>query len=321
MRKIKQWKKVLGPKAVRLGWVKSHVKIKGNEEIDKRAKLGANEEDSKFLVIREGGLKEEWKSMRKKQRCVRGTEEERVVIWKRKARVSYDQCRTSKGNLQSWQNRLDNSNNPSCRFCGNHIETGKHVAFVCPYEERIGQRWEKMDKKKKWLKKVKNREKVYIVDLVETCLHILICTVFVVFCPSVEVCQVEGPEIQGVVVEDTIVSRTSTSSFRQYFLQLVSTGWDGRPVLAWFLRGVTKALKGREQSCRIAFGSIDVQTSKKTIIKPIYQRVVHHRRYVLQPLLVHSWRRNRVQNGRNHIQIIYVHLKDVEIHWHVVGLS
>ena len=64
-----------------------------------------------------------------------------MVRWERKARVSYVHCRTNKGNLQSWWHKLDRTNNPMCRFCGNHIETGKHVALVCPYGEEIGQRW------------------------------------------------------------------------------------------------------------------------------------------------------------------------------------
>ena len=65
---------------------------------------------------------------------------ERVVNWERKARVSYIYCRTNKGNLQSWRNKLDKTYNPSCRFCGNHIETGKYVALICPYGKKIGRR-------------------------------------------------------------------------------------------------------------------------------------------------------------------------------------
>ena len=51
------------------------------------------------------------------------------------------------------------------------METGKHVALICPYGEEIGRgwsSWEEMDEKKKWLKKVKDGEEEYTVDLVET---------------------------------------------------------------------------------------------------------------------------------------------------------
>ena len=100
MRKIEEGRKAIGHNSVSLGWVKSHIGIKGNEEADKKAKLGADEEDPAFLVVIEGGLKEAWKKMRKEERCVRGTGEGRVVRWERKARVSYVHCRTNKGMLR-----------------------------------------------------------------------------------------------------------------------------------------------------------------------------------------------------------------------------
>ena len=109
--------------------------------------------------------------MRKNERCVRGTGGGRVVNWERKARVSYVHCRTGKGNLQSWRNKLDDTTDPTCRFCGNQVETGKHVALVCPFGEEIRRRWstwEDMDERKKWLKKVKDGEGEYTEDLVET---------------------------------------------------------------------------------------------------------------------------------------------------------
>ena len=56
-------------------------------------------------------------------------------------------------------------------FCGNHMDTGKPIDLACLYREEIGWRWsswKEMDEKTKWLKKVKNREEEYMVDLVET---------------------------------------------------------------------------------------------------------------------------------------------------------
>ena len=43
--------------------------------------------------------------------------------------------------------------------------------MICPYGEEIGRRWsswEEMDEKKRWMKKVKDGEEEYTVDLVET---------------------------------------------------------------------------------------------------------------------------------------------------------
>ena len=102
MRKIEEGKKILGPNAVSLGWVKSYIGITGNEEEDKRAKMGADAENPVFPNITEGALKEVWKRMRREERCGKGTGAGRVVNWNRKARLSYIHCRTNKGNFQSW---------------------------------------------------------------------------------------------------------------------------------------------------------------------------------------------------------------------------
>ena len=99
--------------------------------------MGDDKEDPTFPVITEGGLKEVRKKIRKEERCVRGTGEGRVVKWERKARVSYVHNRTNKGNLLSWQYKLDDTRNFSCRFCRNYMETGKNIALVCPYREEI----------------------------------------------------------------------------------------------------------------------------------------------------------------------------------------
>ncbi|KAF8417658.1 ankyrin repeat-containing domain protein [Tirmania nivea] len=91
--------------------------------------------------------------------------------WGRKARLNYVHCRTGKGNLQSWRAKLDDTVDPTCRTCGRHVETGRHVALVCPRGEEIGRRWsnwEEMDERKKWAKKVKDGGGEYVVDLVET---------------------------------------------------------------------------------------------------------------------------------------------------------
>ncbi|KAF8441147.1 hypothetical protein BGX38DRAFT_823305 [Terfezia claveryi] len=85
----------------------------------------------------------------------------RIVRWERKARVNYVHCRTGKGNLQSWRNKLDDSVDPMYRTCGRYVETGKHVA---PCVEEIGRRWgswEDMNDRRRWLKKVKDGGEEY----------------------------------------------------------------------------------------------------------------------------------------------------------------
>ena len=105
--------------------------------MDKRTKLGTEEEAPAFPVITKGGLKEGWTRMRKEERYMRSTEEKRVVNYERKARVLYVHYRTGKGNLQSCQNKLDDTIDSLYRFCGNYIEIGKHIALICAYKEEI----------------------------------------------------------------------------------------------------------------------------------------------------------------------------------------
>ncbi|KAF8415966.1 hypothetical protein EV426DRAFT_711761 [Tirmania nivea] len=117
------------------------------------------------------GYVTEWKRRREEERRVAGAGKGRVVRWGRKARSNYVHCRTGKGNLQSWRAKLDDTVDPTCRTCGRHVETGRHVALVCPRGEEIGRRWsnwEEMDERKKWAKKVKNGGGEYVVDLAET---------------------------------------------------------------------------------------------------------------------------------------------------------
>ena len=71
----------------------------------------------------------------------------------KKSRVLYIHCRINKGNLQSWRHTLDSTNDPTCRFSVNHMETDKHVGSVCQYGKEIGRRWsswKEMDERKTW---------------------------------------------------------------------------------------------------------------------------------------------------------------------------
>jgi len=55
----------------------------------------------------------------------------RVAKWNRKARVTYVQFRTGKDNLQAWEHKIGETDDPECGKCGRDAETGKHVALVC----------------------------------------------------------------------------------------------------------------------------------------------------------------------------------------------
>ena len=57
MKEKKEERRGLGPKAVSLEWVKSHIGIADNEAQDEETKSGTEEEDPAFLVIMERGLK------------------------------------------------------------------------------------------------------------------------------------------------------------------------------------------------------------------------------------------------------------------------
>lgn len=110
-------------------------------------------------------MKQAWKKMREAERRVEGMGMGRVVKWHRKARVNYVQCRTGKGRLQAWRHKLDG------RKCGRYVETGRHVAPVCTHGEQVGRRWgrfEDMDARGKWAKKVRDDKGEFVEDLVET---------------------------------------------------------------------------------------------------------------------------------------------------------
>ena len=167
---IKERQTRLGPNAVSFGWVKAHNELFGNKEADRLAKE-ATQLYPENPWITEGGLKQAWRKMREEERRVKGAGMGRVVIWNRKARVTYVQCRTGKGNLQAWCHKIGKTDNPECRKCGKYAETGKLVALVCTHGEDVGRRWstwEDMDDRARWARKEKDGEGFYTVDLVET---------------------------------------------------------------------------------------------------------------------------------------------------------
>ena len=140
----------------------------------------------------------------------------------KKKRVLYVYCITGKGNLQSWRNKLNSIMNSFYRFCKRHIETDKYIALVWLYREDMGPRWsnwEEMDKKKKYLKKVKDREKQYTMDLVETFflnLNLYWSCFFLCSLLFVEF-SVERLQKQGMAVDDFILRQSRSSIFLQFF--------------------------------------------------------------------------------------------------------
>ena len=75
--------------SVRLGWVKAHVGIEGNEVVDAIAKGGCRA--PLCPVIMEGGIRDWWHSAWQEERCVAGAGMGRVVRWGRKAVRLYSQ--------------------------------------------------------------------------------------------------------------------------------------------------------------------------------------------------------------------------------------
>ena len=112
MQEIKSRQDVHGEKAVVFGWVKAHIGISGNEEVDA---LGTEESEVPSRPITEGGLKAAWKELRWKGTCVKGTGEGKIIEWSRKARVNYGHCRTGKGNLAQQTGRYSRPKLPLLR--------------------------------------------------------------------------------------------------------------------------------------------------------------------------------------------------------------
>lgn len=167
---IRERKEELGEDAVVLTWVKAHVGIKGNEGADQVAKIGTLQRPS-HPVITEGGLSQWWKAERKKEGEVGGTGKGRVVRWESKAMRSYTQCRTGKGNLGVWKNKLNSEVDLTCRKCGKYPETGAHIALSCIEAEGLGRRWsnwKQIDERKRWFRKEKEGDREVVVDLAES---------------------------------------------------------------------------------------------------------------------------------------------------------
>jgi len=131
-----------------------------------QGKGGVGDEDEGMeKVITERGLRQGVGEEKSGGEENQGAGMGRVVKWNRKARVNYVHCHTGKGNLQAWRHVLTSD---QYRKCGRYAETGKHVAwtvYMAGISEEGGGRG---DEKERWMRKAKDPDGNYVVDLVET---------------------------------------------------------------------------------------------------------------------------------------------------------
>ncbi|KAF8416447.1 hypothetical protein EV426DRAFT_686075 [Tirmania nivea] len=132
---------------IHFGWVKSHIGIEGNERADTLAKAGAQKRG--VHIITEGGIRQWYKEMCRRERKVFGYGLGRVVRWNRRAVVNYSRCRSGKGDFAVWKRTLgEEDGDATCRHCRKYEESGRHIAFVCGEGEWLGRRfgsWEDVD--------------------------------------------------------------------------------------------------------------------------------------------------------------------------------
>ena len=114
----------------RIGWVRGHIDIPGNEMADQKATTVSDGGGPVSLVTEEG-----WKALCQKRRAEdrfrEGYGHERYR-WPRKAITGYTWCRTGKGPLGQWLYHTGKIEEPSCHLCGDGEESGKHLVFQCP---------------------------------------------------------------------------------------------------------------------------------------------------------------------------------------------
>ena len=136
--------------STRLGWVKAHVVIIGNERADAMAKAGCRE--SPLPQVTECGVHAVWKGIRSREWARVSLGAGRVVHWNRWAVLRYTQLRVAKGDVGGWQ-RVLGAEETMCRLCGMEEETGFDLVLGCGESGELRPwawtSWEELDERER----------------------------------------------------------------------------------------------------------------------------------------------------------------------------
>ena len=121
---------------VKIGWVKAHMNILGNEAADvlaKHATEGVPSDDHEKWMS--GAGIRQWAKQRKR-RYLEGDGGEDAVIgramrWRRKAVTNYCRLRGGKGIGRWWDKKMWRVESRECPRCGEEEETPEHIVFSC----------------------------------------------------------------------------------------------------------------------------------------------------------------------------------------------
>ena len=138
LRKVVAEIEARGPGMEKVGWVKAHMGILGNQAADvlaERAAEGVPPDDCDKWML--GGGIWQWTKQRKME-YVEGEEEgiiTRAMGWKRKAVTNYCRLRGAKGTRKWWENKIGES--AVCPRRREEEESLEHVVFRCMGVRRL----------------------------------------------------------------------------------------------------------------------------------------------------------------------------------------